>query len=73
MPRHYSGSLDGTPVFLGCSDMDFHIPRQRVDQAAEQLRGLGGVVTERIYPNLDHAVNQDEIDFIRTMMEALVR
>ena len=73
LPRHYSGSLDGTPVFLGCSATDFHIPRQRVDQAADQLRGLGGVVTERIYPNLDHAVNQDEIDFIRTMMEALVR
>jgi predicted esterase len=71
-PRGYPGSLEGTPVFLGCSDVDFHIPRRRVDQAAETLRSLGGEVTERIYPNMDHTVNQDEIDFVRSMMDALV-
>jgi predicted esterase len=73
MPRSYAGSLDGTPVFLGCSDADFHIPRRRVDQAAEQLRSLGGEVTERIYPNMDHTINQDEIDFVRAMMDPLVK
>jgi predicted esterase len=72
-PRTYTGSLDGTPVFLGCSDMDFHIPRQRVDQAAETLRALGGDVTERIYPNMDHTVNQDEIDFVSQMMKTLLK
>jgi predicted esterase len=71
--RNGSGSLDGTPVFLGCSDMDFHIPRPRVDQAAETLKTLGGDVTERIYPNMDHTVNPDEIDFVRNMMEALLK
>ena len=29
-PRNYSGSFDGTPVFLGCSDRDPHIPLERV-------------------------------------------
>ena len=29
-PRNYPGSLDGTPVFLGCSDIDPHIPLERV-------------------------------------------
>ncbi len=72
-PRNYPGSLDGTPVFLGCSDVDFHIPRRRVDQAAETLRSLGGEVTERIYPNMDHTVNQDEIDFVQEMMRSLVK
>ena len=70
--RNYPGSLSGTPVFLGCSDVDFHIPKERVDQAADLLRHLGGVVTERIYPGLDHTVNQDEIDFVRDMLRALL-
>jgi phospholipase/carboxylesterase len=71
-PRDYKGSLTGTPVFLGCSDVDFHVPKERVDQTAEVLRKLGGQVTERLYPNLDHSVNQDEVDFVRGMMQSLI-
>jgi phospholipase/carboxylesterase len=70
-PRDYPGSLAGTPVFLGCSDVDFHIPKERVDFTAEVLQRLGGSVTERLYPNMDHTVNQDEIEFVRGMMAAL--
>lgn len=72
-PREYPGSLDGTPVFLGCSDGDFHVPKARVDLTAEILRHLGGNVTERIYPDMGHTVNQDEIAFVREMTAALVR
>jgi len=71
-PRNYTGSFVGTPVFLGCSDVDFHVPEERVDETAEVLRKLGGEVTERLYPNMDHSVNQDEIDFVRGMMQKLV-
>jgi predicted esterase len=72
-PRKYPGSMEGTPVFLGCSDVDFHIPRERVEQAAETLRALGGDVTEQIYPNMDHTVNQDEMDFVGQMMKNLLK
>ena len=72
-PREYQGSLERTPVFLGCSDVDFHVPKERVDETAEILRKLGGDVTERIYPHMDHTVNQDEIDFVREMMESTVQ
>lgn len=71
-PRDYQGSLEGTPVFLGCSDVDFHVPKERVEQSAEVLQGLGGNVTKRLYPNMDHSVNQDEINFVRGMMPSLV-
>ena len=71
-PRDYKGSLEGTPVFLGCSDVDFHVPKERVDESAEVLGRLGGKVTKRLYPNLDHSVNQDEIDFVRGMMQSLI-
>jgi phospholipase/carboxylesterase len=70
--RAYPGSLAGTPVFLGCSDVDFHIPAQRVDEAAAVLGALGGVVTERLYPGMGHTVNADELDFVGGMLKVLV-
>ncbi len=71
--RDYPGSLDGTPVFLGCSDVDFHIPKERVLESAAVFRKLGGEVTDRLYPNMGHIVNQDEIDFVRSTMASLAR
>lgn len=71
-PRNYEGSLSGTPVFLGCSDVDFHIPKERVEHTAEVLRHLGGDVTMRLYPGMDHTVNQDEVDFVVGMMKNLL-
>jgi predicted esterase len=70
--RNYPGSLAGTPVFLGCSDVDFHVPKERVDQTADVMRTLGGEVTESLYPNMDHTVNQDEIKIVRGMMSSLI-
>jgi phospholipase/carboxylesterase len=72
-PRDYTGSLDGTPVFLGCSDMDFHIPKARVLHSADVLQKLGAQVTTRLYPNMDHTVNADEVGFVRRMMEHLTQ
>src|SRR5713226_7867323 len=66
-PRNYAGSLQGTPVFLGCSDVDPHIPRQRVELTAEVLEQLGGNVTSRLYPNMGHIVNRDEIRSVQEM------
>jgi len=70
-PRNYAGSLGGTPVFLGCSDVDFHVPKERVQHAADVLQRLGGEVRQRLYPNMDHTINQDEIDYVRGMMQTI--
>jgi predicted esterase len=67
-PRAYAGSLEGTPVFLGCSDVDSHIPARRVEESAEVLRRLGAEVTLRLYPGMGHLVNEDEIEAVRTMI-----
>lgn len=67
----YEGSLEGTPVFLGCSDVDAHIPVERVHQTAEVMTRLGGVVTERIYPGFGHTVNMDEVTFVRDLLAGL--
>ena len=68
-PRDYAGSLAGTPVFLGCSDIDPHIPKERVEESAEVLQRLGGDVTARLYPRMGHMVNRDELRFVQGMME----
>jgi predicted esterase len=69
--RNYPGSLEGTPVFLGCSDVDFHIPKERVLHTEDVLRGLGGEVTTRLYRNMGHTVNRDEISFVKEMLSAV--
>lgn len=61
-PRHYEGALDGTPVFIGCSDVDPHIPIERVTETADALADLGAVVTKKIYPSMGHTIIQDEIN-----------
>ena len=69
-PRDYAGSLAGTPVFLGCSDADAHIPLARVHESAEVFRRLGAAVDERIYPGMGHTINQDEIEALRALLTA---
>jgi predicted esterase len=69
--RDYSGSLDGTPIFLGCSDIDFHIPKERVELTAEVLDKMQGAVTMRLYPGMGHTINQDELDQGRSLVTAV--
>lgn len=71
-PRDYAGSLDGTPVFLGCSDVDPHIPAARVRHSAEVLRRMQGKVTMKLYPGMGHLVNDDEIAAIRDILAGVV-
>ncbi len=67
----FGGSLAHTPVFLGCSDTDFHIPATRVEESAEALRRLGGDVTMRLYPGMGHTIVEDELLFVRGMIDLL--
>lgn len=68
-PRNYPDSFDGTPVFLGCSDIDGHIPALRVTETASVLRHMGANVTMKLYPGMGHLVNEDEIAAVNAMME----
>ncbi|MDX2160218.1 MAG: alpha/beta hydrolase [bacterium] len=68
---NYPGSLAETPVFLGCDPRDFHIPESRIHESAEEMARRGGTVTKRLYPNLGHTVNDDELQFVRALMATL--
>jgi predicted esterase len=71
-PRDYPGALDATPVFLGCSDIDFHIPKERVVESSAILERLGGDVTMRLYPGMGHEVNDDEIAWVQGLLGELL-
>jgi predicted esterase len=66
--RDYSGSFGGTPVFLGCSDVDPHIPLDRVRESADVFRRMQADVDERIYPHMGHTVSRDEIDAVNAIL-----
>ena len=70
--NRYEGSFDGTPVFLGSSDPDPHVPWERVEESATTLEELGAVVTLRRYPGMPHTLNGEEIDEAREMLARLV-
>lgn len=71
-PSDYSGDLQSTPVFLGCSDVDPHIPADRVDDTARVFEQLNADVTKRFYPGMGHGINQDELDRVKRLVAALV-
>lgn len=70
-PRDYPGVFDGTPVFLGCSDVDPHIPKTRVEETDQIFQRMGASVTMRLYPRMGHTVNMDELSVVGDMLKDL--
>ncbi|HYM96954.1 MAG TPA: alpha/beta hydrolase [Candidatus Sulfotelmatobacter sp.] len=70
-PRDYPGGFDGTPVFLGSSDVDPYIPKERVLEAGEVLDRMGANVTVRLYPAMAHTVSLDEIEAVREILKTV--
>ena len=67
-PRDYTGTFDGTPIFMGCSDVDPHIPVERVRESADVFRRMGATVDERIYRGMGHTVSQEEIEAVSAIL-----
>ena len=65
-----SGSLAHTPVFLGCSDRDSHIPAERVRESATLFEQLGADVTLQFYPGMGHTINQAEIAWVDALLRS---
>jgi predicted esterase len=65
------GSLAGARVFLGCSDVDAHIPKERVLETEAVFTRMDATVTRRLYPGMGHLVNDDEIAFVRGVLDAV--
>ncbi len=66
----YVGNLKDTPIFMGCSDVDPHIPKERVDASEKVFTELNANVTKKLYPGMGHTVNADEIRHINKILNA---
>jgi len=60
--ENYTGDFAGTPVFIGTSDPDHHVPVERVYATANILKDMNAAVTEKVYENMGHTISQDEIE-----------
>ena len=69
--RDYAGEFEQTPVFLGCSDVDPHIAKDRVLEAGEVFKRLAADVTLKLYPQMAHTVNADEIESVRRIVAGI--
>lgn len=65
----YTGNFAGTPILLGCSDVDFHIPVQRVHDSESMVTELGAAVDKRIYAGMGHYINDDELAAVAAIIQ----
>ena len=66
--QNYSGDFESTPVFIGTSDPDPHVPVQRVIDSTKILKTMNALVTEKIYKNMGHTINEDEIEMVNSVI-----
>ncbi len=66
--ENYKGDFAGTPVFLGTSNPDFHVPVERVYATANILREMNAEVTEKVYANFGHSINEEEIELANSIL-----
>lgn len=66
--NHYTGNFENTPIFIGTSDPDFHVPVERVNETETLLKKLGATVTKKIYDNMGHTISQDEVDLANALI-----
>jgi phospholipase/carboxylesterase len=60
--ENYGGDFKGTPIFIGTSDPDPHVPVERANATAKFLEKMNASVTLKVYPNMGHTISQDEIE-----------
>ncbi|HEU4902847.1 MAG TPA: dienelactone hydrolase family protein [Flavisolibacter sp.] len=61
-PENYNGSFEETPVFIGTSSPDPHVPVERVYATTNILKNMNASVTEKVYENMGHTITRDEIE-----------
>ncbi len=66
--QNYSGDFESTPVFIGTSDPDPHVPVHRVNDSTKILKAMNAQVTEKIYKNMGHTINEDEIEMVNSLI-----
>jgi phospholipase/carboxylesterase len=59
--ENYQGDFANTPVFIGSSDPDPHVPVERVNETVSVLKQMNAALMNKIYKNIGHTVTPEEI------------
>jgi phospholipase/carboxylesterase len=59
---NYRGDFQNTPMFIGTSNPDPHVPVERVYATTNILKDMNAEVTEKVYNHMGHTINHDEIE-----------
>ena len=66
--ENYKGDFKNTPVFIGSSNPDPHVPVQRVRETTGILKSMNADVTEKIYNGMGHTISEDEIEMANELI-----
>lgn len=63
-PENYSGDFQGTPIYIGSSNRDFHVPAKRITDSADLLRKMGAEIKVKLFDDPDHTIREEEINWV---------
>jgi phospholipase/carboxylesterase len=66
--ENYRGDFAQTPIFLGTSNPDFHVPVERVYATANILKEMNADVKEKVFTNFGHSINEEEIELANSIV-----
>lgn len=69
-PENYSGNFEETPVYIGSSDIDPHVPLPRIYASENIIREMGGNIKVDIFPGMGHTVNREEVDKAKKLLRS---
>lgn len=66
--ENYQGDFEKTPVFIGTSDPDPHVPVERGEASAEMTQKMNADTTVKIYKDRGHTISQQEVDIVNQLI-----
>lgn len=60
--ENYKGDFKETPVYIGTSDPDPHVPVERVNETTQILTAMNARITTDVFPGMGHTVSEKEIE-----------
>ncbi|MFT4857264.1 MAG: phospholipase/carboxylesterase [Algoriphagus sp.] len=66
VPEKYSGCFEHTPIFIGSSKKDFHVPLERIKLSADLLVKMKAEVKTLTFDDPDHTIRKEEIDWVNS-------
>lgn len=66
--ENYKGDFLQTPIFIGSSDIDVHVPVERVYETTNNLKEMNANVLEKIYTNMPHTIIEDELTQVNSFI-----